>query len=473
MKCIGKNEEANAFVALCTRIADAINKYMIVEGPFGAQISGGVNLGENDGFYINDDILYYDGEDSGSALAPIYGIYDFDFMPWINYHRFARSLWCSNYDPELMSLYWFPWGGPVDGTAYVSQLGGSITREELLTSFSNMIEKSCDATGSIFWWPLGLNKIRRITRCSQGQGAWVWQYLEQWLGIKIDGYAKTITVCPRGLLTNIDWKDMAIGSFRFDIKWVEQQGKSILQIKNKNNEPWTVKVGFRDFGAGVQGAIRWQEKYVNAGEETILTCSFVDQPSALAPVNIPLLEAEAFGGEDQIVFNHYGVKLPGSENGSEDLFLLRYVLINGRDESLKDVEVSLKLPNGWFGEAKPALQWIVPSNLAQQNVCIQNEYVQTGERIILPFWVQVPEGVCGDMARFDGYPFAYGETRSTFDLLVPIKTESEDCLEIKAFLNAKTLSGTKVSKSVTIPVILLRKEAYTERSKAYFGNLFK
>ena len=39
-------------------------------------------------------------------LAPIYGVCDFDDQPWVNYHRFARSLWCPSYDPEFDVLLW-------------------------------------------------------------------------------------------------------------------------------------------------------------------------------------------------------------------------------------------------------------------------------------------------------------------------------------------------------------------------------
>ena len=42
---------------------------MVVDGPFGPQISGGTNLGEDPGdFYLPEDVLYYDGEDSGTLL---------------------------------------------------------------------------------------------------------------------------------------------------------------------------------------------------------------------------------------------------------------------------------------------------------------------------------------------------------------------------------------------------------------------
>ncbi|MFR8222386.1 MAG: hypothetical protein ACLU9T_15850 [Blautia faecis] len=107
---------------------------------------------------MDEDFLYYDGEDSSSALAPVYGIYDFSYAPWINYHRFARSLFCSNYDPEMDTLRWFPYGGALDGTAYVSQLGGAITREEMGRSLKNLISAAVDETGSLYWWPKGENK---------------------------------------------------------------------------------------------------------------------------------------------------------------------------------------------------------------------------------------------------------------------------------------------------------------------------
>ena len=55
----------------------------------------------------------------GVRQAPVLGFCDGDEPAWVNYHRFARSLWCDAYDPEfierLMRAGHF--GGLVNATA--------------------------------------------------------------------------------------------------------------------------------------------------------------------------------------------------------------------------------------------------------------------------------------------------------------------------------------------------------------------
>lgn len=467
---IGREAGASQYRVMCRRIADAIKDNMVVDGPFGPQISGGVNLGENDGFYIKDDILYYDGEDSGSALAPVYGVYDFTYEPWINYHRFGRSIWCSNFDPEQDVLRWFPWGGPIDGTAYISQLGGSVARKDMVEAFNNMLERDIDVTGSAFWWPLGVNSIRRVTRCSQGQGAWVWQYLQQWLGIHVDGCSNVLTVAPRGLPTTIGWKDMVLGNFIFDMHWSEHSDKSVLRIKNKNNTQWIVKAGFRAFGAGADGEIVWKEREVDPGGELVLEYNHDKSPLLPETVNIPVKEAKAFSGEDSIVFNHFGINLPGVEMGRKDIFLLRFIVENAMDEEWKDVKVRLVCPNGWYTEQKLPLYWVLPTNLKEEGAEACFGCLQPGKRLVAPFWVKVPDGIDGSKARFDGYPFAYGEKRKSFDLLLPTGIPiSCSNLNLEAKLTAVTTSGKAISKAISIPIKIIDELEYENRATAYFG----
>ncbi|MGE5224487.1 MAG: hypothetical protein ACM3PY_18790, partial [Omnitrophica WOR_2 bacterium] len=214
LEALAQPEEAAEYRNTAAEIRQAIARTMATEGPFGLQISGGTNLGEDPGsFYLPEDRLYYDGEDTSSMLAPVYGMTDFDDPLWINYHRYARSLWCQNYDPEFETLQWCPSEPAVlDGTAYLSRLGGCITREEMREALEIIQNHHIDrATGSLFWWPHGDEFRRGITRCSQGQGAWAWQYQQQWLGIQVDAPARTLTVAPRGLLTRVDWEPFACG----------------------------------------------------------------------------------------------------------------------------------------------------------------------------------------------------------------------------------------------------------------------
>src|SRR5262249_55921663 len=115
---LGRGDEARTYQEKAQAVQDAIMRHMVADGPFGPQISGGTNLGEEPGtFYLPDRVCFYDGEDTSSMLAPIYGISDFTDQLWVNYHCFARSLWCPSYDPEFDVLLWNPAEpGIVDGT---------------------------------------------------------------------------------------------------------------------------------------------------------------------------------------------------------------------------------------------------------------------------------------------------------------------------------------------------------------------
>ncbi len=106
------------------------------DGPFGRQITGGASLGEalDERFYIEDDLNYYGGEDSFTCMAPLYGLYGFDYLPWVNLHRYARSLFITNYDPEYQSMRELHYGMNPSATGNTLRLGGSVTRGEMRKS---------------------------------------------------------------------------------------------------------------------------------------------------------------------------------------------------------------------------------------------------------------------------------------------------------------------------------------------------
>ena len=223
-------------------------------------------------------------------LAPTYGMVDFSDAAWVNYHRFARSPWCANFDPEFGALRWSPRGfaaGALDGTAFFSRLAGSITRQEMVEAFRTLWDCAVDeVTGSVFWWPHGLEYKRSLTRCSQGQGAFAWHYLRQWLGLEVDAASHTLTVAPRGLLTGVTWRGFRAGPYSFDILWHEgpngdddgeehagvvdtgavspwQTGEpderyTLIQVTNHNTEPWMVRVGLRPPDTGAAGTMAWR-----------------------------------------------------------------------------------------------------------------------------------------------------------------------------------------------------------------------
>ena len=103
-----------------------------------------------------------------------------DWQPWINYHRFARSLWCPEYDPEFGALNWFPSEPGVLGWHWLFLAPGRrhLLQAEMKEAIEIMRASVIDeVTGSVFWWPHGVEYKRSLTRCSRGQGAWAWQYV--------------------------------------------------------------------------------------------------------------------------------------------------------------------------------------------------------------------------------------------------------------------------------------------------------
>ena len=74
-------EKGSAVRSFACKLKQDILDTMVKDGPFGPQLTGGTNLGEQEDFYMNEDFFYYDGEDSSSVLAPVYGIYDYTFEP--------------------------------------------------------------------------------------------------------------------------------------------------------------------------------------------------------------------------------------------------------------------------------------------------------------------------------------------------------------------------------------------------------
>ncbi len=378
---------------------------MIVDGPFGPQISGGTNLGEDpQGFYLPEGWLYYDGEDTSSMLAAVYGLCDLDWEPWINYHRYARSLWCYHYDPEFGVLNWFPREYcVVDGTAFFSRLGGSSMPGEMKEAIATMREGAIDdATGSLFWWPHGVEYKRSLTRCSQGQGAWAWQYLQQWLGITVDRSATTLTVAPAGLLTSYEWQGFRAGPTQFDITWQETPQASRARIRNQNTQPWTVRIGFRKPGTGATAEMNWQEQSIAPGE----TAEFELHHAAPGNLRDEMTEsavlrreAEAFSQDQKVIFRRYGPALLWGHWDARKLWKLdelpnslRFVVGNLSAEDWVNANVYLICPEGWLAQGRQPRHWPKPDQMAGGEICLALGPVPSMTRIVAPFWVRAPGG---------------------------------------------------------------------------------
>ena len=468
---IGAKDKAEYWHTFKDHIKKGIEEKMLMEGPFGIQISGGTNLGEDHGdFYMEEGIPYYDGEDTGSVLAPIYGVFDYNYEPWVNYHRFARSIWCSNFDPEYSVDRWFQWGGPLDGTAYMARIGSSITRKELLRSAEILHAESCDkASGSFYWWPFGLNHKRSLTRCSQGQGSWVWVYLQKWLGIKADVCDQKLTIVPRGLLTQYEWENAVFGTAQFNISWEEREDETIVAVENLNDSEWTIEIGFRPFGIGAEVVGEYKTYQVKAGE----TLDIKDKPTTVATlpikdISVTSLEVAEFGNDGGIVFDTYniipqtnGVTTPdASQKGSKErLTLINLVVVNGSGEDWSDASVKVHAPKGFAVCEKPYKMWTIPSDeeIVSNEVNIAIDNLPNEKRTVVSFWLHAPVGQKVTAAKYNKHAFDRYTVEKDKDriLRITLSDENDEVADVKvlyAELEANSRDGNKHFANLELPI---------------------
>ncbi len=91
-----------------------------------------------------------------------------------------------------------------------------------------------EVTGSVYWWLHGEGNKRALTRCSQGQGAWAWQYLYQWLGLQTDALDHTLIIAPRGLLNSYHWDDLRAGPQRLKLsgaRWSQDGARKLAKAR--------------------------------------------------------------------------------------------------------------------------------------------------------------------------------------------------------------------------------------------------
>ena len=406
--------------ALRAQLRDDVFRELVEEGPFGAQFTGGKTFGEDRAFYFRDDIFYYDGEDSTSCMMPVYGFCSYDEPAWQNYHRFARSLFCSNYDPEMQALRWFFYGGAVDGTAYVSALGGAVTRGEMREALENMMRCAVDVTGSLYWWPKGVNRRRCIARCSQGQGSWAIQGMEQWLGVRFDSSRGTLVLCPQGLIKSYCVEGLRLGSGCFDIEWQEMDEGVCLRVRNRCNAPVGVRVGIRGKGCGCDGSVQWHDFSLACGEASEHSWSHAEAvPAEGADIEGVELQKMRESGD---VFDISGLQFPGAEQQA-NAFLMRCVWLP--DHHCRDAVVRVEVPEGWGIEAKDVGCWPELGAMDERSAEIAWREVPAAARQVAPFFVRMPAGVKAEDVWQGAHPFAYPFMRGERALFAAAKERKE------------------------------------------------
>ena len=465
------NRDTTETKKLLEQMPEDMAKYMEADGPFGKQITGGNNLNENqDRFYIPDEIHYYGGEDTATVLAPLYGLYEFEYEPYVNLHRYARSMYISSYDPEFQTMRELHFGMNPSATGCTLRLGGSYTREEMLDTLKILYDR-LDETGSLFWWPRAYNKKRCLTRCSQGQGAWVQQSIEQWYGLRLDALHHTLTIKPQGLLTSFCLEGIRLGNYTFDICYEEKEGETHFHVKNRNDSNWKIQLMIRQFGAGAQGnsdTMISDLVDVPAGE----MWEHVYQTAVCKVQEAEIEKQEIMDLSDQgIVFAPYGIVMPKLSFGECQIFLLRFV-ISHLDETWKNVKVELQLPDKWKAAEKKYYMWDyqpVFKTEGEQIICEVGD-LRSNCHGVAGFYVNLPDSLIGGeksvMLSEHPFPQSKGEQMKSVTLFV--EGEKTETLEpVRAILTANgEEKGTYI-----LPVQVLSKELYAQKfDEMYHGK---
>lgn len=448
-------EDAGDILALMDRMRSDMAGTMEADGPFGRQITGGTSLGEalDERFYIEDELYYYGGEDSFTCMAPLYGLYEFDYLPWVNLHRYARSLFITNYDPEYQSMRELHYGMNPSATGNTLRLGGSTTRSEMRKSLDILFHR-LDVSGSLFWWPRAENKRRCLTRCSQGQGSWVQQSCEQWLGWRMDAANHTLTIRPQGLIDGYKASAVRIGGFRFDIDWQESESGAAAVVRNLNGVPFKVVLGARPFGTGSESKLAFADIELAPGEEKRINCSAGSQPVDDLCVGKVECDTLAEGGA---VFGPYGLAMPKLGFGETDVFLLRFAVMNAGDCAWDRAEVTLSLPEGFLAAEKRFFHWDYLPDFEGREVTVTIENVPPNEHRVAGFYVRMPARMAGgNNVILNRHPFTRPARQNPEPVCLVIGAKRAEAVDgVTATMKAP---GTQ--REFVLPVAILAEAEY-------------
>ena len=454
-------EDASETEALMARMSEAMRELMECDGPFGRQIRGGTNAGEcaEERFYNRDDRSYYCGEDSFTCMAPLYGLYGFDYEPWRNLHLCARSLFLPNYDPEYRSLRELHYGMNPSGTGNTLRLGGSVTRGEMKEGLSILFDR-LDLTGSLFWWPRGENKRRVLTRCSQGQGSWVQQSTEQWLGLRLDAAEGVLRFCPQGLPTELRLRGVRLGRFTFDIDWIEASDETRLRIVNRSSRDFRFIFGRRVPGEGAEGALRESFYELPAGGEVEAAFGAEARRPQADMTQVGRAELRLLG-RDGVVFGAYGMVMPNLYFGPCDVFQLRFVTVFDRE--IDGATVTVSVPEGWQIAAKENFHWDDEPDFKGRTAAVRMRRLEACRHGVAAFNVLLPTELIGsNQALLSRHAFDMEDGEAQRLLIRSDRTCAAGTIRAELQYDG----GSRVAE---LPVQLLEKAEF----EAYFDRMIR
>ena len=460
--------EEPALAYRCRQAAGAIRKavgeHLTADGPFGKQFTGGSNLGEHEPFYLKDGFFYYDGEDSSSCMAPLYGLVSFRDERWQNYHRFARSLFATNYDPEMDVLRWYAWGTAVDGTALISAIGGSATREQMRVHLENLFRTGTDASGSLFWWPRARNYVRGLTRCSQGQGSWVFQHMQQWLGLKLDAANHVLTVQPQGLYTQYEWKGVRLGYACFDIKLREENGRLVLHAVNRTKDKYTVRLVGRNSDEVFSNDETTEAILPPDGAVTLS----LSVHTGAAPVEPDIQAVEnAHYAPDAPRLGTYLYQLHTLFDQEPGITILPFVLLSG-PKPLKDARLNVHVPISFMIQSKipGMINRIVDMN---QTVEIPLGDIGANTRIAIPCYLALPRKYQHSTVWMTEAPFSVLKNSDIPCQMMIRSDEARELGEVEATLYWNEADGEH-SACCRFPVVTADATCFHETCIRIFGG---
>jgi hypothetical protein len=240
-----------------------------------------------------------------------------------------------------------------------------------------------------------------LTRCSQGQGAWAWQYLQQWLGLQIDHNSQILTLAPQGLVTSYSWAGFRSAENCFDLAWEEGVEETVARVTNHNPVAWTLKVGFRARGAGALGDLTWQQVVLPAqGTATLRSLARPALPvDSLTDAAVRRKEAAAFSSDPAIVFRRYGPAMLWGHWDARKFWqpeelpnALRFLVFNNSAADWEEVTVTLILPEGWKAQPRQPGHWDRPDHLESTHPVLSLGRLAAGQFIVAPFWLLAPNG---------------------------------------------------------------------------------
>jgi hypothetical protein len=234
----GEREKARELAEIAEKVRKDLDRLAIVQGPFGPQYIEGVN---KDG---KAPCLGHDGEESDTTLAPLYGLYGYDSLPFKNYTRFALSSHNAFYVPETRGLRWHT-DRKTDSSfpGYITGFANVVDEESMNgeNGYLTEIRKLTDVDGSIWWWPYPkgakYGEVERCFHCGKSgwaSGVFVSLFISEILGVKFDACSKVLSLRPFSPSSSFTWEGCRFGSFLFNLSYERKDDAVRVDVENLN-----------------------------------------------------------------------------------------------------------------------------------------------------------------------------------------------------------------------------------------------